>query len=66
MQNVLEGKGCWRKKKNAKHDSKGSFQPTSNKVQDLTGRSRNILGHREGMFRPTVVSESGEGKLEDV
>lgn len=67
MQRGLEGKeGCWRKKKNATHDPKGSFQPTNNEVQDLTGTSRNILGHRETMFRPRVVSESGEGKLEAV
>lgn len=66
MQNVLEEKRCWRKKENAKRDPKGSFQPTNNKVQDLTERSRNILGHREAMFRPSVVSESGEGKPEAV
>ena len=47
-------------------DPKGSFQPTNNKVQDLTERSRNILEHREAMFRPSVVSESGEGKPEAV
>ena len=66
MQNVLEERGCWRKKENAKRDPKGSFQPTNNKVQDLTERSRNILGHTEAMFRPSVVSESGEGKPEAV
>ena len=52
------------KRQNAKHGPRGSFQPTNKKVRDLTEKSWNILGHREAMFRPWVVLESGEKQLE--
>ena len=69
MQKGLEGKeGCWRKKKNATHDPKGSFQPTNNEVQLILQESLvTFWGTEKQCFaRPRVVSESGEGKLEAV